>query len=89
MCTSSKDEKLPRDFVLTILKDVKYQVQIETTANANPKTSMFDYEAYCRDVINTSEKLLNKVKQITVETQHNFTLNSKTYKVSKTNMFIL
>ena len=85
MCDSSDGEKLSREFVLTLLKDVKYQVKIETTSevkNANQQKPMFDYETYCGDVISTSEQLLNKVKQITVETEHNFILNSKTYKVS-------
>ena len=86
MCESSDGEKLSKEFVLTLLKDVKYQVQIETTSevkNANQQKPMFDYETYCGDVISTSEQLLNKVKQITIETEHNFILNSKTYKVSR------
>ena len=92
MCKSRDDEKLPREVVLTLLKDVKYQVQVETTdevKNANHQQPMFDYETYCRDVISTSEKLLNKVKQITIETEHNFILNSKTYKVSRTKISYL
>ena len=92
MCKSSDDEKLPREVVLTLLKDVKYQVQVETTnevKNANQPQAMFDYETYCRDVISTSEKLLNKVKQITIETEHNFILNSKTYKVRRGKIYYL
>ena len=46
------------------------------------KSIMFDYETYCRDVLSTSEKLLDKVKQITIDTEHNYIVNSKTYKVS-------
>ena len=86
MCKSSGDDKLSRESVLTLLNEVKYQVQVETTEevkNANQQKPMFDYETYCRDVISTSQQLLNKVKQITIETEHNFILNSKTYKASR------
>lgn len=91
MCTSNEGEKLQRDFVLSLLNDVKYQVHVETTdeiTNANQQKPMFNYESYCRDVIDTSEKLLNKVKQITIETEQSFTVNSKTYKVSKIHIYI-
>merc|ERR1719510_2845532 len=44
---------------------------------------MFNYEKYCHDVIDTSEKLLKKVTQITIETEQSFAVNSKTYKVRR------
>ena len=88
MCgTSNNDELLSRELVLNLLKEKKYQIELESheeVANANSnqrKSIMFDYEAYCRDVISTSEKLLDKVKQITIDTEHNYIVNSKTYKV--------
>ena len=88
MCGSSNnDELLSRELVLNLLKEKKYQIELESheeVANANSnqrKSIMFDYETYCRDVISTSEKLLNKVKQITIDTEHNYIVNSKTYKV--------
>lgn len=89
MCDDSSDnEQLSRELVLNLLKDKKYQIEAESqeeVANANSnqrKSIMFDYEAYCRDVLSTSEKLLDKVKQITIDTEHNYIVNSKTYKVS-------
>ena len=87
MCASNDTQNLPRDMVANLLKDVRYQDKMDettgsdTNVTANQRTPMFDYVTYCRDVMNTSEKLLNKVKQITVETEHNFEVNSKTYKV--------
>ena len=92
MCASNDTQNLPRDMVANLLKDVRYQDKIDettgsvATATANQRKPMFDYETYCRDVMNTSEKLVNKVKQITVETEHNFEVNSKTYKVLKFEM---
>ena len=92
MCASNDTQNLPRDMVANILKDVRYQDKMDgttgsdTTVTANQRKPMFDYETYCRDVMNTSEKLLTKVKQITVETEHNFEVNSKTYKVLKFEM---
>ena len=78
---------LSQELVLALLGDEKYRIQSDNqdeVANANSnqrKSLMFDYEAYCRDVLSTSEKLLNKVKQITIDTEHNYIVNSKTYKV--------
>ena len=88
MCGSSNnDSHLSQELVLALLRDEKYRIQSDSqdeVANANSnqrKSLMFDYEAYCRDVLSTSEKLLNKVKQITIDTEHNYVVNSKTYKV--------
>ena len=93
MCgTSKNDELLSRELVMNLLKEKKYQIELESheeVANANSnqgKSIMFDYEAYCRDVISTSEKLLDKVKQITIDTEHNYIVNSKTYKVKSTSI---
>ena len=83
-------EPLPQELVLNLLKNERYQVKSESrdeVANATSnqqKAIMFNYEAYCRDVLSTSEKLLNKVKQITIDTEHNYIVNSKTYKVRVT-----
>ena len=83
-------ESLSQELVLNLLKNERYQVKSESrdeVANATSnqqKAIMFNYEAYCRDVLSTSEKLLNKVKQITIDTEHNYIVNSKTYKVRVT-----
>ena len=90
MCTSNDREKIQRDFVLALLNDVKYQVHVGTSdkiTNANPQQPMFNYEKYCHDVIDTSEKLLKKVTQITIETEQSFAVNSKTYKVGQLHFY--
>ena len=86
--------KLPPEVVLKMLNNKKYQCQpftSDTTGgngaakNANHQQQhqpMFNYEAYCNDVIATSEALLSKVKQITAENEQNYSINSNTYKVS-------
>merc|ERR1712223_794053 len=92
MCgTDGNKEPLSQELVLNLLKNERYQVKSESrdeVANATSnqqKALLFNYEAYCRDVLSTSEKLLNKVKQITVDTEHIYIVNSKTYKVRRGN----
>ena len=82
---TTKGETLPRDFVLKLLHDVKYQEHVtsEVSENRNQQPPLFNYEKYCKDVIGTSSTLLSKVKQIAIETEQNYAVNSRTYKVRR------
>ena len=82
---TAKGEPLPRDFVLKLLHDTKYQDRVtsDVSENINQQPPLFNYEIYCKDVIGTSSTLLGKVKQIAIETEQNYAVNSRTYKVSR------
>ena len=79
----TKGETLPRDFVLKLLHDVKYHDHVTSyvSENRNQQPPLYNYERYCKDVVGTSSTLLSKVKHIACETEQNYTVNSRTYKV--------
>ena len=67
----NRGEKLSPQLVRKYIEDPTY--------SSPGDDSQFDYVAFLKETLKTSDKLLSHVKTVTAENETNYAINSKTY----------